>query len=280
MTRTAIHGAIAALVAANAALSTGWAADADKMLPHEWIGNIDRSGFREPSGICYHSARGTLFVVGDEGDLCEIRTDGTLVKSQRVRRGDFEGVTCDPSSGLLYIAVEGEETILEVHPDTFAVLRTFQLPRQFQGRTVMKEGGQGIEAITFVPDAEHPHGGTFYVANQCMTLDIPDDISAIFEIELPLRDSGASAAKILRCFEPGVPDIAGLYYDAGKGSIFMVSDMTDTLLEYTLDGRRLAAWQFPGKDQEGIAADPEGSLYIAQDSGGIIKIRWTDRPDD
>lgn len=265
-----------AIAAVVAGLSTCCAAAATNMLPHEWIGDIDRSGFREPSGICYHAGRGSLFVVGDEGDLCEMRTDGIVVKSQKVRRGDFEGVTCDPCSGLLYVAVEGEESVLEVHPDTFEVLRTFQLPREFRGQTLMKEGGQGVEAITFVPDPKHPQGGTFYVANQCMSLDIPDDISAVFEVELPLKDGGAppSAVRILRYFEPGVPDIAGLYYDAAKGTIFMVSDKTDTLLEFSRDGRRLAEWLFPGQDQEGIAADPEGFLYIAQDCGGIIKIRW------
>jgi uncharacterized protein YjiK len=276
MTGTPVHIAIAVFAAATAAISSSRAADATNVLPHEWIGDIDRSSFREPSDVCFHAGRGTLFVVGDEGDLCEMRTDGSVVKSQRVRRGDFEGVTCDPSSGLLYVAVEGEECVLEVHPDTFEVLRTFQIPRDFHGQTLMREGGQGIEGITFVPDPKQPQGGTFFVANQCMSLDISDDISGIFVVELPLKDGGApaSAVKILRYFEPGVPDIAGLYYDAAKDTIFMVSDKTDTLLEFSRDGRRLAEWQFPGKDQEGIAADPEGFLYIAQDCGGIIKIRW------
>lgn len=35
--------------------------------PGDVIGNIERSSFREPSGIVFHPARKTLFVVGDEG---------------------------------------------------------------------------------------------------------------------------------------------------------------------------------------------------------------------
>jgi len=37
------------------------------------------------------------------------------------------------------------------------------------------------------------------------------------------------------------------------------------------DGALLHARPMPGKDQEGIAVDPDGNLYIAQDSGQIIK---------
>jgi hypothetical protein len=258
-----------------AAESPAPSAAATNMLPHEWIGNIDRTGFKEPSGICYHSSRRTLFVVGDEGDVCEMKTDGTPVKSRHIRHGDFEGITHDPSTGLLYIAVEGEETILEVHPDSLEVLRTFSIPRQFEGRMLMKEGGQGVEGITFVPDPTHPQGGTFQVANQSFRRDLADDVSAVIEVELPLRSVGktTSAARILRCIDPGIVDISGLCYDAATDSTLLISDTTDTLLEYDRSGRILGAWRLPGTDQEGIAADPDGFLYIAQDSGGIVKIR-------
>ena len=77
--------------------------------PYQYVGNIDKAGFNEPSGICWHSQRESLFVVGDEGDICEIKTDGTLIMQKRIRPGDFEGITHDPSSGLLYIAVEGTD---------------------------------------------------------------------------------------------------------------------------------------------------------------------------
>ena len=89
-------------------------------LPCQIVGDIDRINFNEPSGIVFHPKRGSLFVVGDEGDLCEIRPDGTpIVKSKRIRNADFEGITCDPSTGLLYVAVERERKILELNPGRF-----------------------------------------------------------------------------------------------------------------------------------------------------------------
>ena len=81
----------------------------DTSFPCQWIGNIDQVNFNEPSGIVFHPGREPLFVVGDEGDISEIHTDGTLVKQKRIRHADFEGIACDPSTGLLYIAIEGEE---------------------------------------------------------------------------------------------------------------------------------------------------------------------------
>lgn len=74
------------------------------VFPNQWVGDIDKTGFPEPSGICWHPRRRTLFVIGDEGDIGEMRTDGTLLREQRIREGaDFEGLTCDPD-GFIYIA--------------------------------------------------------------------------------------------------------------------------------------------------------------------------------
>lgn len=241
--------------------------------PHQWVGNIEKAGFNEPSGICWHSQRKTLFVVGDEGDICEIKTDGTLIKQKRIRRADFEGITHDPSTGLLYIAVEGEESIIEINPETFEVLREFSLPRTLDGRTLLAAGAQGIEAITFVPDSGHPEGGLFCVANQAFSLTDEQDISAIFQVELPLR-SNKGTPKLLGYIAPSVIDLSGLYYDHQTGHLFVISDATNTILEYSRERDLISAYAFPGDNQEGIAVDDDGFMYIAQDSGGIIKLKW------
>lgn len=246
------------------------------IFPYQWVGNIDKVNFKEPSGIVFHPWRRTLFVVGDEGDICEIQKDGTLVKQKKVRDADFEGVTCDPSTGLLYIAIEGEEKILEVDPDTLGVLREFAIERTFKGKTVLKASGQGIEAIAFVPDPKHPEGGTFYVANQSFTLNDKEDPSAIFEVNVPIKSGTGREleAKIIRYFSIGVIDLSGLHYDKDSDSLYVISDATNTFFEVTRTGKILRGYAFPGKDQEGITVDDEDFVYIAQDSGGIIKVKW------
>ena len=274
------------LVLAGIILASASALPAEAVAPHailfdyEWVGDIDRIEFNEPSGIVYHTGRGTLFVVGDAGDLCEIKTDGALVKQARLRSewpgSDFEGVTFDPATGLVYIAVEGAEQILEVNPDTFEVLREFTIDREFEGVEILKRGGQGIEGITFIPDPAHPEGGTFYLSNQGFEFFPAEDPSVIVEVVAPLRTSSdkEAPAKIVRALHVGVPDIAGFDYDAATGHMFIVSDGANALFEITCDGEVLRGWAFPGDNQEGITCDADWNVYIAQDSGGILKLKW------
>jgi hypothetical protein len=240
--------------------------------------NIDRVGFKEPSGICFHTLRGTLFIVGDKGDVGEMKTDGTFLKMVRLRHGDLEGITHDPASGLLYVAVEGAEDILELDPNTLAVLRTFSIPRKLNGRTVLKKGGGGIEAIAFVPDPAHPEGGTFYVGNQGLEPTCQDDISAVFEVEVPLKTgvNAACHARLLRYFDAGIDDISDLHYDPASDRLYLISDKADKLVALSRTGERLQVWDLPGDKQEGITMDSRGNVYIAQDSGGIIKLPWRD----
>jgi hypothetical protein len=246
------------------------------LFQYQWIGNIDQTKFVEPSGITLHKDRGTLFVVSDEGYIEEIQRDGTPVQQQLIRKADFEGVTSDPSTGLLYLAIEGEEKIIEVNPDDFSVTREFVIDRTFQGRTVLKKGGQGIECIAFVPDANHPEGGTFYVGNQSFDLADSEDLSAIFEVEVPLRSRGAGepTATIIRYLAPGVIDLSGIHHDKASDHLYVISDATNTLLEMTRAGEVLRAFAFPGQNQEGIAVDENGNVFVAQDSGGIVKMKW------
>jgi len=250
------------------------------VFPFQWIGNIDKAHLNkpycQPSGICFHSKRGTLFVVGNLGEVCEMRTDGTVINEKRIKLADFEGITHDSSTGRLYVAVEGAEKIIELDPETFDVLREFSIPRKFMGDTLLKAGGQGIEAITFVPDINHPQGGTFYVANQSYYLEDAEDISAVFEVEVPLKsktDTNTNA-KILRYFSLGVIDLSGLYFEKATGHLYVISDSTNTIFEFTKTGKLLSGHAFPGDNQEGITVDDQSFMYIAQDSGGILKIKW------
>lgn len=247
----------------------------DIPFPYEQVGNIDPVHFNEPSGIVFHPQRGTLFVVGDEGDIGEMQPDGTLVKQARVRDADFEGVTCDPSTGLLYVAIEGAEKILEMDPEDLKVIREFAIELIFEGTTLLDPRGEGFEAIAFVPDSNHPEGGTFYLANQSLDLDGMKDPSIIVKVEVPLRSSPARdlTAKIIRYFSLGGIDLSGFHYDRGSDHLYIISDTTDTFLEVTRTGKVLRSYTLPGEDQEGITVDGEGFLYIAQDSGGVIKWR-------
>lgn len=246
--------------------------------PYRWLdvqgfgGDIDKQHLTEPSGICYHAQRGTLFVVGDEGDVAEIRKDGTPVANYKIK-GDLEAVTVVPETGLVYIGVEQEDVILEFDPVAGQVTRRFPINREYQGdpnflQKQVDRYDNGIECMAFVPDPRHPEGGTFYVGNQW-------DPPMIMEVLVPLKTSRAAEAeaRIIRVLPLKMDDPAAMYYDPEKKLLNVVGDADNILVEITLKGRVVRQYAFLADNQEGLCRDDEGYLYIAQDSGGIIKVK-------
>jgi len=246
--------------------------------PYLWLdvqgygGDIDKQHLNEPSGICYHAARGTLFLVGDEGDVAEIRKDGTPISNYKVN-GDLEAITLVPETGLLYIGVEGEDTILEFDPIRGEVTRRFPINRTFDGNADFlqkkrNEFDNGIESMAFVPDPRHPEGGTFYVGNQW-------DPPMIMEVLVPLKSNQAAEAeaRIIRVLPFRMDDPAAMYYDPETKLLNVVSDADNILVEITLSGKLVKQYAFLADNQEGLCRDDEGYLYIAQDTGGIIKVK-------
>jgi uncharacterized protein YjiK len=249
------------------------------VLPYEWIGDIDKTGFNEPSGIVWHPGRGTLFVIGDEGELAEFTTDGERLQYRKLDTPrDLEAITVDPGTGLLYVGVEGEERIFEVDPATLEPGREWQLPREQGGIVLFRDGGQGIESLTFVPDAKDPEGGTFYVGNQTFE-DVPEgDQSFVVQVELPLV-RGGDKVQILSWFHVGFIDIGAMTWDPGTGHLLLVGDALNVIMECTTEGDVIGVWALTGDNQEGVTLDGDGMMYIAQDTGGIIKFRplWPHR---
>lgn len=253
--------------------------------PYLWLdepgygGNIDQQNFPEPSGICFHPSRKTLFVVSDEGEIAEIETDGSPVFRHKIL-GDLEGVTVNPQTGLLYVIIEGEDIILEFDPNKKEVTRRFPLDRKYDGDPNFikkKEEGydNGIESIEFIEDGAHPEGGTFFIGNQW-------DPPCVMEVYVPLNSSqGKEAkAKILRVLPLVMDDPAAMFFDSKTGLLNVVSDADNILVEITLDGEIVREYAFLGANQEGIARDDEGYLYITQDmgenlgdTGGILKVK-------
>jgi uncharacterized protein YjiK len=235
-------------------------------------GDIDQYHFKEPSGIVYVPQRGTLFVVDDGGLVGEITKNGRLVFVKEVP-GDLEDITLDPSTGLLYIVVEGDDVVLEFDPSSREVTRRFPVNRAWRGnpnflQKMVTQYDNGLESLAFVPDPAHLEGGTFYAGNQW-------DPTVIVELEVPLRSSRAPSAEahIIRVLPVKIDDPAAMYFDPRTRCLNIVSDADNILVEVTLEGRLIAQYAFPGNGQEGLARDDEGYLYIAQDNGGIVKIK-------
>ena len=243
-------------------------------LPYNWVGNIVQKQIAEPSGITYHPTRRTLFVADDSGSIHELSLNGSLIQSKGLNELDIEGITIDPGTGLLYAAVEDDEAILELDPENLTVQREFRIGRNFEGELLLKKGGMGIEAIAFVPDDSHPEGGTFWVGNQTFSLKAKDEPSVVCEVLVPLRSTTEkqATATIVRAYKMNFIDISGLAYDSQGDFLVLISDTTNLLVELKREGTILSQYLLPGDEQEGIVLDGLGYMYIAQETGEIIKL--------
>lgn len=243
-------------------------------LPYSWVGNISKSQIAEPSGITYHSARRSLFVADDSGSIHEVGLDGTLVQSKGLNERDIEGITVNPNTGMLYAAVEDDEVIVELDAETLTIQREFKINRNFRGEQILKKGGMGIEAIAFVPDVSHPEGGTFWVGNQSFSLKPKDESSVVCEVVVPLRSGTTRKAEgtIIHAYRMNFIDISGLAYDVQGDHLVLVSDASNLLVELKREGTILGQYLLPGDEQEGVVLDGLGYMYIAQETGEIIKL--------
>lgn len=243
-------------------------------LPYNWIGDITKDPMAEPSGITYHPTRKSLFVADDSGIVYEISLNGARIQAKGVNELDIEGITVDPATGMLYTAVEDDETIIEIEPETLTIQREFRIARAFKGEQLLKKGGMGIEAIAFVQDASHPEGGTFWVGNQSFSLKERDEPSVVCEVVVPLRTATErkSEGTIINAYKMNFIDISGLAYDPQDDRLVLISDTTNLLVEINRQGTILSKYLLPGDEQEGVTLDGLGYMYIAQESGEVIKL--------
>ena len=227
----------------------------------------------EPSGIVYHAARNTIFVVGDEGDIAEVNIQGITLQSRRIDNLDLEGVTVDPGSGLLYIIVEASSLIHEIDPANLQITRSFNLDWELNGRAVLPRQNEAIESISFVTDSTHEQGGTFYLVNRSKQIDSDARPSALFQFQLPLRDlDSPSSGTLLASWPLEISSISGLYFDTANKLLLAVSDDRDAVFKLSLNGVVHGCFQIPGTQQEGITLTPTGVTYIADDREGVVYI--------
>jgi len=228
--------------------------------------------FPEPSGIVFHPARGSLFLVGDEGDIGEVSLEGKLLRQSHLG-GDLEAITVDPKSGLLYVVREGHEVIFEVRPDNFKLVRRFTIDRSFQGDpNFLRRGGDGIEGLTFVPDANDPEGGRLWAVNQY-------DPPVLIELAIALKSSNEKyqAAKITRAIEVDGAPLSEVTWDPKTREFLVVSALWKRVVVLDEDGKFQRNVRIPAFMPEGLTRLPDGRVVIAQDSGGLVA--WNSQGD-
>lgn len=101
------------------------------------------TGLAELSGLCISQDKTHMWGVGDDGKLYKINFNGTF-EYVRSLGGDLEGLTIDPETGNMYVAMEGDQRV--------AILRApgyEKLSKLFDVTEAADYGNSGLEGIAW-----------------------------------------------------------------------------------------------------------------------------------
>jgi uncharacterized protein YjiK len=226
-----------------------------------------RSGAKEPSGIAYHPALDRLFLVGDEGRLVEIESaTGEVVFSDRIR-GNVEDVAVHTPSGLLVLLSEKRSELVVYDPVERAERRRIRLDSEAILAAPRPDRNHGFEGLAFREDPSIPSGGTFYLVHQRS----PAMVAAI-DVRLDAVDSWIGSSSVLARFPlNGREDLTAGTYVPSLERMLVASDTWDRLLVLDEEGSIEAEIVLPGRQQEGIAVDGQGNLWVADEKAGLFR---------
>ena len=205
--------------------------------------------------------------MGDRGTLAEIDPAGNLIKLHRVK-GNLEDVAVHTPSGRLVLLAEKKGEL--VVWDTATSSETARFPLDVAA-VVGKEPGdrnQGFEGLGFREDADQPGGGTFYLVHQRKPARL---VALSFDPTGPARTIGASDVAARYALKP-YEDLTAVSWSEPLGRLVVIAESDDRLLLVSPAGTITGAWALPGGRQEGLALDPQGTLWVADDVQGLFKI--------
>jgi uncharacterized protein YjiK len=215
---------------------------------------------KEPSGVTFDAKRGHLFVVGDEGSLVEYDTSANVVAKHAVK-GNLEDVAFHPPTGLLILLDEKASDLIAYDPETQQQTKRWNLDRKAILGQEPGSKNEGFEGLAVREDAGRPGGGIFYLVHQ-------RDPAMIVSITLDVSGGGGSVgsgAVLERWPITGHGDLTAATFMPRLQELLVMADKEDQLLVLRLDGTLASTIPVPGTQQEGIAFDPSGSLWVADD---------------
>jgi uncharacterized protein YjiK len=230
--------------------------------------DLSKKDLPEPSGVAYHEERGTLFVVGDRGHIAEVSLQGDVIDRRKLGDYDLEGVTIGPSGRVFAVSEAKPPQILEIKPGKLEIRRRFELEKKVDGeRIVARHANDGLEGLTYIPSK-----GCFYALNQ-------DRPPALLKLRLPLEDEDGGKAKIDEVIDlkaiirDGASDVT---FDPRSGNLLVLEAGSKkgrgVLHELTLEGELVRSVPVPGDLPEGFCLGPNGSAFLTQDSGGMLRV--------
>ena len=222
---------------------------------------------REASGIVWHPALGRLFAVGDRGTLAELEPSGRVLERHRVK-GNLEDVAVHGPSGRLVLLAEKKGELVVWDPATSSETARFTLDVAAILGKEQADPNQGFEGITFRDEQGSPGGGTFYLVHQRKPARL---VSLAFDPTGPARTIGAQDVVARHSLKP-FEDLTAVTWSETLGRLLVIADSDDRLLVVTPAGTIGAVFSLPGGQQEGLALESDGTLWVADEREGLFKI--------
>jgi len=226
------------------------------------------TGAKAPSGIAFDPGLGRLFLVGDEGRLVELDEDGKALRGDKLG-GDLEDVAVHGPSGLLVLLSERKAELLVYDPIAHTEVRRVKLDQEAVLGQAPGDKNQGFEGIAFRAMPVEPGGGLFYLVHQRSPALL---LALAFDPRSVSTTLGAESVRQRVAF-PGHEDLTAVTWVPSLDRLLVVADQEDRILVVRADGSLEDRVVLPGLQQEGLAFDGKGDLWVADDRGGLLRFR-------
>jgi len=231
----------------------------------------------EPSGAAYHTERGTLLVISDEGQLVEMDREFKVLQTHDIP-GDPEGVSVHPGTGTVFVAVEYDNAIVEYDLDERRVLRTLVVDLNshddFKGKTHENMGFEGVAVVSEGDDVYRLFAVIEARPARLVVLSADVSIQATARAR---RDSVAAPfvgvkenVNVVASYDVGLTRISDVAFDVETQQMLVIASGARTLTMTDLNGRPLRSIRLPGRKPEGFCFLPNGDAVIAEDTGGVF----------
>jgi uncharacterized protein YjiK len=217
-------------------------------------------GVKEPSGVVFHPRLGHLFVVGDEGTLAELDAAGKRIDAREVK-GDLEDVTVYTPSGELMLVAEKQAELILYDPVARQEKKRWKLDTEAVLGEEPGEKNEGFEGLAFRPERGRKGGGLFYLAHQRTPAMV---VALVFDPASPPGRLGAEAVVARWPLTPH-EDLTAVSYVPSIDRVLVLCDKSDRILILAADGTIESEVTVPGEQQEGLAIDEKGDVWLADD---------------
>ena len=201
-------------------------------LPSMGAHSVYEVDVEELSGLCFNTDRTILLSCGDQGVVKSITFDGK-VSTLWEYDADMEGITLDPNTGDIYLAIEGRQEVHKLSAPGYtdqAVL--FAVKEAVEN----KYKNDGLEAVEYYKD------GILFVGSQ--------KNANLWQYRL----NGEMISKVsLSSF---ATEIAGLHYESEEDLLWVTDSNVAKIYLCSPEGEKLAEYSVPFvKNLESICVD-------------------------